>query len=314
MSPPVVRLRGCPLAAQPTDVSQFLGNYGIPPDRIVMGLGVDGMPNGDAYAAVPDEGYADSIIQECHGAYVQGVMIEITKSDYSIWCRATEGKAIVDGPGNVQMNGGYGAATSTPSTVVGQFLQDAGVPILRLRGCPLAAQPTDVSDFLNNYSVQPKEVVMGVGQDGMPNGDAYVMLQSEATADRIIQEKNGADVQGILIEITKSSFNVWCQATEGKPIQDSPAQTQMNSGYGPSTVASTGDVRASPYGLQQNPSPVQAQTSTTGDEQKDWLIQQVKQIQQAGETEKQKWWTYCDSKCAGARDPKLFSKEFLQIS
>merc|ERR1712139_730256 len=96
----------------------------------------------------------------------------------------------------------------------------------------------------------------------------------EATANRIIQEKNGADVQGVNIEITRSEFSVWCQATEGKPIVDTPGQA--NSGYGPATT--TADGSAGPYGLQQNP----------------------------------KWWTFCDAKCAGMKDPKLFSKEILQ--
>merc|ERR1711908_70348 len=134
-----------------------------------MGCGPDGGPNGEAYAFLHSEGIANQIIQERHGAIVQGQMIEITRSTYEIMTQALQGKAV---PENIQQN--FAGPTSAPSTAIGQFLRDAGFPTIRIRGCPLAAQPTDVAEFLQAYNVPPDQIAMGIGQDGGPNGDAYV--------------------------------------------------------------------------------------------------------------------------------------------
>eukprot|EP00414_Alexandrium_minutum_P002274 CAMPEP_0113824456 /NCGR_PEP_ID=MMETSP0328-20130328/3251_1 /TAXON_ID=39455 /ORGANISM="Alexandrium minutum" /LENGTH=244 /DNA_ID=CAMNT_0000792395 /DNA_START=96 /DNA_END=828 /DNA_ORIENTATION=+ /assembly_acc=CAM_ASM_000350 len=51
---------------------------------------------------------------------------------------------------------------------------------------------------------------------------------------------------------------------------------------------------------------------TSGDSQKDALVQRIKTFQRSGEDAKQQWWTHCDGSLGGIRDPNRHDVDVLQ--
>jgi len=166
----------------------------------------------------------------------------------------------------------------------------------------MGATPADVASFLSDYGVAAEQVAMEIAHNGAPTGGAFVTLGDEQIAERIRQERHGYEIAGTNILVEKSKYAAWWQAFEGKPVtQDFGAAKGFKGGQpGPYQGGGKGT------GLGGMPD------ESTGDPNKDWLVNQVKEVQRKGDQDKEKWWTYCDKRQSGSRDPKLHSKEFLQ--
>jgi hypothetical protein len=191
------------------DVANFLKEYNVESSHVAMGKNPDGRPNGQCVVGFSSVEMAEDCMVVKNKQKIGLRFVDIYRSSEQNWIAAAYPQ-----PGNNFGN-------EAPAQVT--------APTIRLRGCPLAAQPSDVAGFLSNYSIPVDNVVMGRGMDGGPNGDSYVRLPTDMVAQQIVSECNGADVQGVAIEVTKSDYSLWCMAKEGKCIVD---KSQMNSGFG----------------------------------------------------------------------------------
>ncbi|CAJ1354240.1 unnamed protein product [Effrenium voratum] len=73
--------------------------------------------------------------------------------------------------------------------------------VLRLRGLPWSAGPSEVAQFLHEYGIKDKDVTMCVTESGRQDGHAWVVFQQREVAKKALQEKQRQSLGGRFIEL-----------------------------------------------------------------------------------------------------------------
>uniref|UniRef100_H9KY09 Epithelial splicing regulatory protein 2 n=1 Tax=Callithrix jacchus TaxID=9483 RepID=H9KY09_CALJA len=169
----ILRLRGLPFLAGPTDVLGFLG-----PECPVTGgaeglLFVhhpDGRPTGDAFALFACEEVAQAALRR-HKGMLGKRYIELFRST------AAEMQQVLN-----RYASGPLLPTLTAPLLPIPFALAAGTgrDCVRLRGLPYTATIEDILSFLGEAAadIQPHGVHMVLNQQGRPSGDAFIQMTS----------------------------------------------------------------------------------------------------------------------------------------
>ncbi|XP_078213631.1 epithelial splicing regulatory protein 2 isoform X6 [Callithrix jacchus] len=173
----ILRLRGLPFSAGPTDVLGFLG-----PECPVTGgaeglLFVrhpDGRPTGDAFALFACEELAQAALRR-HKGMLGKRYIELFRST------AAEVQQVLN-----RYASGPLLPTLTAPLLPIPFALAAGTgrDCVRLRGLPYTATIEDILSFLGEAAadIQPHGVHMVLNQQGRPSGDAFIQMTSAERA------------------------------------------------------------------------------------------------------------------------------------
>nr|XP_013010274.1 epithelial splicing regulatory protein 2 isoform X3 [Cavia porcellus] len=167
----VVRARGLPWQSSDQDVARFFRGLNIARGGVALCLNAQGRRNGEALIRFTDREQRDLALQR-HKHHMGVRYIEVYKAT---------------GEEFVKIAGGT-------SLEVARFLSREDQVILRLRGLPFSAGPTDVLSFLG-----PECPVTGGADgllfvrhpDGRPTGDAFALFACEELAQAALRRHKG---------------------------------------------------------------------------------------------------------------------------
>ncbi|XP_034378877.1 epithelial splicing regulatory protein 2 isoform X1 [Arvicanthis niloticus] len=167
----VVRARGLPWQSSDQDVARFFKGLNIARGGVALCLNAQGRRNGEALIRFVDSEQRDLALQR-HKHHMGVRYIEVYKAT---------------GEEFVKIAGGT-------SLEVARFLSREDQVILRLRGLPFSAGPTDVLGFLG-----PECPVTGGADgllfvrhpDGRPTGDAFALFACEELAQAALRRHKG---------------------------------------------------------------------------------------------------------------------------
>ncbi|CAO2610199.1 Epithelial splicing regulatory protein 2, partial [Lemmus lemmus] len=167
----VVRARGLPWQSSDQDVARFFKGLNIARGGVALCLNAQGRRNGEALIRFVDSEQRDLALQR-HKHHMGVRYIEVYKAT---------------GDEFIKIAGGT-------SLEVARFLSQEDQVILRLRGLPFSAGPTDVLGFLG-----PECPVTGGADgllfvrhpDGRPTGDAFALFACEEQAQAALRRHKG---------------------------------------------------------------------------------------------------------------------------
>ncbi|XP_032139702.1 epithelial splicing regulatory protein 2 isoform X3 [Cebus imitator] len=167
----VVRARGLPWQSSDQDVARFFKGLNVARGGVALCLNAQGRRNGEALIRFVDSEQRDLALQR-HKHHMGVRYIEVYKAT---------------GEEFVKIAGGT-------SLEVARFLSREDQVILRLRGLPFSAGPTDVLGFLG-----PECPVTGGAEgllfvrhpDGRPTGDAFALFACEELAQAALRRHKG---------------------------------------------------------------------------------------------------------------------------
>eukprot|EP00931_Biecheleriopsis_adriatica_P046344 TRINITY_DN26601_c0_g1_i2.p1 TRINITY_DN26601_c0_g1~~TRINITY_DN26601_c0_g1_i2.p1 ORF type:complete len:426 (-),score=79.89 TRINITY_DN26601_c0_g1_i2:56-1333(-) len=161
----LVRVRGLPFTFMATDVVDLFASFNISEDQVIIGMHTvgpfAGSTNGEALVKLGDEATAKKALAELNMTIVGQRYIEL----YLM----TEAERVnFKVPPRERDDGSLSSRAATC--------------LLRARGLPFSSSSTEVAEFFKGYSVEPQHVLLLVGYDGRPTGEALVWLPDAATA------------------------------------------------------------------------------------------------------------------------------------
>ncbi|KAJ1487618.1 hypothetical protein T484DRAFT_1617581, partial [Baffinella frigidus] len=183
----VVRCRGLPFNATDRDVKEFFAGLSVEWEGVVLSIGADGRPNGEAFVKFEESGDVTKALardrQKMERRYVEVFLGK--ESDMKEALKDVERSKKVHG----DRGGGEGSG------------------FVRLRGLPYTAKEEEIIDFFKGIKVGPppplsKTVLRkwSLRRDGRPNGEAYVELAHEDDLDAAL-EKNKASLGSRYVEV-----------------------------------------------------------------------------------------------------------------
>mmetsp|Transcript_42926 Transcript_42926/g.80095 ORF Transcript_42926/g.80095 Transcript_42926/m.80095 type:complete len:285 (-) Transcript_42926:48-902(-) len=198
-----IKLRGLPYSAGTKEVSEFLAEFGIMEENIVIGMNAQQRPSGEAWVQFLDVASAEEAKRQKDRQRIGGRYIEIFSSTFEAACAGSRG------------GGGAPIMQQVPS------LPDfPGSAYLRLRGLPYTATQADVAEFFAEYGVEPSQVIMGSeGATGRASGEAWVQLASEDLAAQARAAKDRQTIGTRWIEVFPSTAAEAANANS-RPTQD----------------------------------------------------------------------------------------------
>lgn len=73
--------------------------------------------------------------------------------------------------------------------------------VVRMRGLPFTATPSDIAEFFSGYGVRPEDVIVGQRGDGSPSGEACAFFARDELAEKARKEKNMQHIGHRYIEL-----------------------------------------------------------------------------------------------------------------
>uniref|UniRef100_A0A8C9QEL5 Epithelial splicing regulatory protein 2 n=1 Tax=Spermophilus dauricus TaxID=99837 RepID=A0A8C9QEL5_SPEDA len=176
----ILRLRGLPFSAGPTDVLGFLGpecpvTGGA--DGLLFVRHPDGRPTGDAFALFACEELAQAALRR-HKGMLGKRYIELFRSTAAeVQQVSTQGSS----PYNVPL---LPTLTAPLLPIPFPLAAGPGRDCVRLRGLPYTATIEDILSFLGEAAadIRPHGVHMVLNQQGRPSGDAFIQMMSAERA------------------------------------------------------------------------------------------------------------------------------------
>ncbi|KAK3607377.1 hypothetical protein CHS0354_022538 [Potamilus streckersoni] len=183
----VVRARGLPWQASDQDIARFFKGLNIARGGVALCLSPQGRRNGEALVRFECDEHRDLALKR-HKHHIGQRYIEVYKAS---------------GKDFVNIAGGSNSEAQA-------FLQRGGQVIIRMRGLPFTATPTQVLEF---FAREPHSCTVLDGEDGIlfvhypdgrSTGDAFILLASEEEAEKCL--KKHREIMGTrYIELFKST-------------------------------------------------------------------------------------------------------------
>lgn len=278
----VLRLRGLPFSATTAQVAAFLSDYNVSEAQVVLVHGVDGRLTGEAYAAFHSTWDGERAHNELQRQPMGSRYIELFRASEEEWHQAQE------------------------------HASGCAPPTLKVRGLPFKSTAEDVAAFFSSFNVSPANVVLAMSIDGRPS-EAFVHFSSETCAAKALQEKSGCSLGGRPLELYRA------RAEEVQPCW-SPLMG-VGASWMNGSLGSMAPLGSGPLGLPFGACILGAMGVCGGFgglglagvwEEKDWLVEQVKNIQRSGACEKQKWREFCALQQTASNDPAKHDPGFLK--
>lgn len=310
-----MRLRGLPFTCTADQVMDFLDGFTIEESSVLFTTNAEGRPSGEAYVRFHSTGEADRAFDEKQHQHMGSRYVELFRASQDEWSQAKKASRTSKG------GGGGGGCSSGPRT---------SYPTLRLRGLPFTSGPADVVKFLDDYGVERADVVMGIGTDGRPSGEAFVIFPDDNAASRALEEKQNEKVGSRYIELFNSNYDEWKNASESSSRGGSSSGCGGGWGmmwpgfgpWGPWGMGGWGDWSGGKGGSFGRDGPYSSRSGSgrdrdggsaeSSDPRKQALVDRIKQIQRNSIDDKESWWSYCDSEGRGIRDPNRHDADFLK--
>mmetsp|Transcript_9515 Transcript_9515/g.27548 ORF Transcript_9515/g.27548 Transcript_9515/m.27548 type:complete len:711 (-) Transcript_9515:136-2268(-) len=325
----VVKLRGLPYTASALDIADFLAEYSVSNADVVLRFTRDGRPSGEAFVSFATREIAEQAIQEKHKAQMRSRYIELflatpdeLERNFPPEGLASEAPAVGERPRAASRRSRSGSKSATRRLPSGRRSRSGGggqrqslVPsALKLRGIPFRSQEKDIADFLRDYGVSEKDVVIGILEDGRPSGEAIVIFSEPGVSDRAEREMQRKEMGTRYIEIFPTTYDAWLTMKDRSRGASAGGFGTYSGGGIPASGGFNGwgSAPGRGYSSSSYASGGAGRGAAPNDREHDELVARVKAIQRSGEDEKAKWWRYCESHNVKVFDPARHDANFLQ--
>lgn len=192
----ILRCRGLPFNCQASDVASLFGDYGVTEEHVSLGIHGAGQfvgsPNGEAWVRFGDETQAKKALEERNMQTIGCRYVELYLSSeaerqqfQNFPLPSARNRASAEPLGLRGCAGlcsrGRGCGVSNRYARAPVF--ESAECWLRARGLPYSCCVADLCGFFAGHRVSPDDVVLGMGQDGRPTGEALVRLPSAQAAE-----------------------------------------------------------------------------------------------------------------------------------
>ena len=189
----MIRLRGLPFSATEREIKDFLEGCAIERDGVVICLGRDGRPSGDAYVKMRETEDVERALKRDR-AQMQRRYVEVFVSSEAELQGATR-------------------AGQTTARMTGEDAEYQGV--VRMRGLPYSASKADIEDFFRDLKIMDGGVHICMGRDGRPSGEAFIEFTKESYATDALQ-LHKAYMGSRYVEVFKSNRMEMVQALSSR--------------------------------------------------------------------------------------------------
>lgn len=177
----VVRMRGLPFEATKRQIQNFFGDIPVKDSNIFIVTRPDGKASGEAFVLFDSEADAERAL---------------TKDKEKLGERWIDLFATNKGALYQRVGAGVKMAAKPDAEFRG---------VLRLRGIPFSGGVEDIRTFFRGYKIQEHGVFVVNGADWRPTGEAFVLFESEAEAERAFKALDKEKIKDRWIELFRAT-------------------------------------------------------------------------------------------------------------